>query len=107
MWLQLLSQGEWLWGHLLGARGHTIICFYRLGILYKYRAHSGNYLFDTAPVTGSLLLAASDCCLTDSRAAGLKLRLLQDSAVCRVLSIFRQLSLDIVMATGGDTPADD
>ena len=77
--------------------------------MYKWCVFAGSSSLDTAPVTGSLHFAASGCHLTDSLAAGLNLcvcRGIRLLAVCRTLRILLQLSLDSVMVTGGDTPAD-
>ena len=73
VWMPLLSLWVWLSRHPINTRGDTVGCPGRFGIGYKCCAFAGGPSLDTAPVTGSLLLAASERRLTDSSTAGLGL----------------------------------
>ena len=95
------------------ARGCTVVCFGRIGISYKCPVFAGRDSRDNTPVTGSLHFAASGCRPADFITEGLVLCALRGLAesllfgVCRAVQIVLRHWSDIVMATGGDRPADD
>ena len=110
VWLPLVMRWAWLWCQQISARGLTVVCPGGLGIGYKCCTVAGSSSLDTAPVTGLFLFNAPVCRLTVYCAAGLPCCVLISCsdcirlAVCRVL--LQRVSVDFVMATDGDVPAE-
>ena len=104
--LSLVMRWAWLWCRQISVRGLTVVCPGVLGIGHKGRAAAGSSSFDNVPVTGSLLFNAPLCHLTVYCAAGL----LISGSDCIRLAVWRLLlqrvSVDCVMATDGDAPAE-
>ena len=48
-WLQQVSQWAGLRARPIGMRGHTVVCFWRIGIPYKYPVFAGRDSFDNTP----------------------------------------------------------
>ena len=76
------------------------------------RKVAGSSLLDNGLVTGSLLFTAPVCCLTVYSATGfywcvlIKCSDCLRLAVCRAFRFLHRVSVDFVMATGGDAPAE-
>ena len=106
LWLPQVSRWKWLWCYITGARGHTVACSCRLGIIYKCRAVVGSNSLVIQPPTGPLLLAAPVRHLAaEFRLCGLIA--CEDCfwiVVCRTLRVNRHWRVTCVMAAGKDTP---
>ena len=97
VWLQLVSRWEWLWCHLIGPRGHTVVCPCGPGRVNKCRATEESHSLDIEPAAGSLLFAAP------------VRRLAAEFCLCGVWydRVWWHLRVTFVMAAGRDTPAGD